>query len=131
MTEWISIKEWLPEVGQDVWVRRSKQNGQPYPYGPIFAGFYGLIPSGNDVVPYFCYKFGCWGSVEYCLKIGVTHWTPRINDIPPEWEMTMPPDTPVQHETYYQRHKEKLKAYQREYYRKCKDAPAAALLDNG
>lgn len=84
MSEWISIKERLPEVGEPVWVRFSKKNGDARKVNPVVAGDFG----NNE---YFQTSIGFIVGVhrnilyppDYCPEVGLTHWQARQHSTPP------------------------------------------------
>jgi hypothetical protein len=84
MTEWISVKERLPELGTPIWALFCTRNGEPRKDLPVREGVFDRSSYNSDYIGFF---FGIHRNIamsaDYCPKAGLTHWQPRYDNTPP------------------------------------------------
>jgi hypothetical protein len=84
-SKWIGIEERLPSIDEKVWVLFCKRNGEPRKLNPVKDADFVLSAVFGEESLQFCLEKhrNVYFPPEYCPKAGLTHWQPRIDDIPP------------------------------------------------
>jgi hypothetical protein len=82
LSQWIRVEDRLPSIEQQVWARFAKRNGEPRKVNPVLAGWFLRDPRFGEEFVFGKHRNTCY-SLDYCPKAGLTHWQPRIGDIPP------------------------------------------------
>jgi Protein of unknown function (DUF551) len=84
MSEWISINERLPELGDRIWARFSKKNGEARKVNPVVEGDFDKSKYGEGTIGFL---FGVHRNInfppDYCPEVRLTHWQPRLDGTPP------------------------------------------------
>jgi hypothetical protein len=93
MSGWIRVGERLPEVGERIWARFSKKNGEARKVNPVVEGDFDKSKyDDSGVVFIFGVHRNIFFPVDDCLKSGLTHWQPRLDTTPPLPQLSTTPD---------------------------------------
>lgn len=90
MSDWISIKDRLPELGTPIWMLFCKKNGKPRKVKPVQEGDYGKFRHDWKKIGFILGEHRTiLFTADYCPRAGLTHWQPRVDNTPPSPELAV------------------------------------------